>query len=299
MPAPVTTGFQRLKAFAKSPHHLWLAALTLGLGIASATGFGAIAGGALYLLGWIYLPDTPVFRRWMARRQEDAASDPAAEARADALFASRQRIFAALAPERQARYRSLEETATDIESHLAALPTPGGVLGIDLQMQPVDSLMASYLRLLHTEQILESFIRKERDDNVAGAIADLRSELADLERGSGSRQLVESRQSKLETLTKRQARLDDAAAKLRLTTAEQERTAELIKLARADLVTSEDPAALRHRIDTGARQITAQTTWTDEWDAGDLDPTFDLTPGARVGFHLESPSSPPPIPVAE
>ncbi len=296
------SGIQRLAAFAKSPHHLWLGALTLGLGIASASGFGMIAGGALYLLGWIYLPDTPVFQRWLEKRRRAAEADPEAEARADALFANRQRIFTALAPGRQDRYRELETIGAEIESHLAALPSKAGILGIDLQMQPVDSLMASYLRLLHTEQTLESFITKAADDDIPDAIAALESELGELERRAGSLQLIESKRAKLDTLAKRQARQQDAAAKLQLTLAEQERTAELIKLARAELVTTEDPAALRHRIDAGARQITEQTTWTNEWDSvEDLDPTFDLVPGARVGFHLDptGPTSPPPIPVSQ
>jgi hypothetical protein len=296
------SGIQRLKAFVKSPHHLWLGALTLGLGIASASGFGMIAGGALYLLGWIYLPDTAVFKRWLDKRQRAAEADPEAEARADALFANRQRIFAALTAERQDRYRRLETVGAEIESHLASLPSKAGLLGIDLQMQPVDSLMASYLRLLHTEQTLESFITKVAADAIPDAIASLESELVELERRAGNLQLIESKRAKLGTLTKRHARQQDAATKLQLTLAEQERTAELIKLARAELVTTEAPAALRHRIDAGARQITEQTTWTNEWDSvEDLDPTFDLVPGSRVGFHLDSPSSssPPPIPVSQ
>ena len=108
-------------------------------------------------------------------------------------------------------------------------------------------------------------------------------------------QLLDSRKAKLETLGKRLAKLASARDNFELTRAEQERTAELVKLARADLVTSQDPSALSHRIDSGARQVTEQTEWARTWDTTtDLDPTFDLSPGARIGYDLES--SPPPIP---
>src|SRR5690606_7016190 len=68
-PQPMT-GIRKLKAFARSPHHAWLGLLALGGGLATLTGIGAIVGAAAYALGWIYLPDSGIFNRWLANRQQ-------------------------------------------------------------------------------------------------------------------------------------------------------------------------------------------------------------------------------------
>ena len=62
------TGIQRLRSFLRSPHHAWLGLLTLGVGAATVSVPGMIAGAAAYALGWVFLPDSKWFRKWMARR---------------------------------------------------------------------------------------------------------------------------------------------------------------------------------------------------------------------------------------
>jgi hypothetical protein len=62
------SGIEKLKAFAKSPYHAWLGLLTLGIGVATLSGIGVVAGAAAYALGWIYLPDSPLFKRWINAR---------------------------------------------------------------------------------------------------------------------------------------------------------------------------------------------------------------------------------------
>ena len=64
------TGLEKLKAFAKSPHHLWLGLLTLGVGVATVSTIGLVAGVAAYALGWIYLPDSRLFNNWLAKRKQ-------------------------------------------------------------------------------------------------------------------------------------------------------------------------------------------------------------------------------------
>ncbi|MDG2123144.1 MAG: hypothetical protein P8J87_05570 [Verrucomicrobiales bacterium] len=298
----MTTGLQRIKAFFKSPHHLWLAALTLGIGAASANTFGLIGGTALYAIGWVFLPDSKRFNRWLDKRTNTTAENSEDARRAAALLASRRLTFDNLTPDRQGRYRDLAAVVADIEDHLQKLPARSSVLSTDAQMQPLDSLMASYLRLLHTGQVLDKFITTEESEHLDTTAADLKKEITGLSSrcaanpaDSACSQLLDSRRAKLETLGKRLSKLASARDNLELTRAEQERTAELVKLARADLVTSHDPSALSHRIDSGARQVTEQTEWARTWDTStDLDPTFDLSPGARIGYNLES--SPPPVP---
>ena len=62
--------------FLASPHHAVLGLLTLGAGFLSANALGLIAGGTLYALGWIHLPDLPFFRRWVDRRAATARRRP-------------------------------------------------------------------------------------------------------------------------------------------------------------------------------------------------------------------------------
>ncbi|MEX1116504.1 MAG: hypothetical protein WEB53_14750, partial [Akkermansiaceae bacterium] len=80
------SGIDNLASFAKSPHHAWLALLTVGLGLATLSGIGIVAGAAAYALGWIYLPDSPLFKRWLALREK---GDESGKLR-DFLFRRRQ-----------------------------------------------------------------------------------------------------------------------------------------------------------------------------------------------------------------
>ena len=59
------------KEFLKSPHHLWLGLGTLGAGFLLATPLTLIIGATAYALGWIYLPDLALFKRWVDRRSEN------------------------------------------------------------------------------------------------------------------------------------------------------------------------------------------------------------------------------------
>jgi hypothetical protein len=63
--------------FLKSPHHVAFGILTLGLGFASGAVLPLIAGATVYALGWVHLPDTGFFRRWVDKRhsaEQEAAA---------------------------------------------------------------------------------------------------------------------------------------------------------------------------------------------------------------------------------
>src|SRR5512135_1487719 len=92
--------------FLRSPHHAALGLLTLGLGFLSAQVLGLIAGATLYVLGWIYLPDFGLFRRWVDRRRE--GSKRADEAQKVADFTQRRdALLRSLTPQRRERYGRL------------------------------------------------------------------------------------------------------------------------------------------------------------------------------------------------
>src|SRR6266567_2341783 len=89
--------------FFKSPHHAALALLTLGLGFLSAQLLGLIVGLTAYVLGWIYLPDFPFFRRWVDRRQDNVKRT--AEAQKVMEFVQRRdALLRSLSPQRRERY---------------------------------------------------------------------------------------------------------------------------------------------------------------------------------------------------
>src|SRR5438105_76033 len=92
--------------FLKSPHHVGLGLLTLGLGFASGAALPLIVGGTLYSLGWVYMPDLPFFRHWVDHRR--TAAQQAEEMKKVAEFVQRRDalVSSLSAPCRQ-QYRNL------------------------------------------------------------------------------------------------------------------------------------------------------------------------------------------------
>src|SRR5258706_3839095 len=104
--------------FLKSPHHAVVALLTLGLGFLSAQLLGLIIGVTAYVLGWIYLPDLPFFRRWVDGRRDNTKR--AEELQKVAEFAQRRdALIRSLSPERRERYSRLVLVCRDIDNATA------------------------------------------------------------------------------------------------------------------------------------------------------------------------------------
>src|SRR5947209_8261633 len=99
--------------FLKSPHHATLAVLTLGLGFLSAELVPLIVGATIYVLGWIYLPDIPFFKRWVDHRADTAKKAGEAEKVADFLR-RRDALIGSLAYETRLRYSQLAQVCKDI-----------------------------------------------------------------------------------------------------------------------------------------------------------------------------------------
>src|SRR5262245_27206596 len=101
--------------FLKSPHHVALGLLTLGLGFLSAELIPLIAGATIYALGWIYLPDMGFFHRWVDRRSESAKQASDAEKVAE-FVRRRDAIVGSLSYESRLRYSQLAQVCKDIET---------------------------------------------------------------------------------------------------------------------------------------------------------------------------------------
>jgi hypothetical protein len=292
--------------FFKSPHHAALGLLTLGLGFLSAQLLGLIVGLTAYVLGWIYIPGLPFFRRWVDHRHD--ATKQAGEAQKVAEFLQRRdTLIRSLSPERRERYNRLAQVCRDIETasadNLLASPDPN----TDPRLRKLDELMWTFLRLLGIEQSLEQFLECERRENVQALLKDAEAEAARLNsemealKAKGGDATLETKQrylgsrlERLEVLRKRAQRSDQAQANLALVVSEQDRLEQQIKLLRADAVATKNAENLTARIDATVEHLDQTNKWLSEMDefkdlVGDMPSTEQ-----RVGYQT-SWQNPPPV----
>jgi hypothetical protein len=282
--------------FLKSPHHAALGLLTLGAGFVTGAWLPLVAGGTLYALGWIYLPDFPFFRSWVGRRRE--AQKRAEELRKVSEFIQRREtLLRSLGPERRARYTRLAQVCRDIETASGDSPLASADPSTDPRLKKLDELMWTYLRLLGIEESLERFLETERTENVPGLLKDAEAEAARLGsevealKSKGATDALETRQrylgsrtERLEVLRKREQRLEQANSNLQLVVSEQDRLDQQIKLIRADAVATKNAETLTARIDATVEHLDQTNKWLSELDefkdlVGDM-PATDL----RVGY---------------
>ena len=248
------TGLEKLKAFAKSPHHLWLGLLTLGVGVATVSTIGLVAGVAAYALGWIYLPDSRLFNVWLANRKQ---GDEGAKLR-QFLFQRRQ-IYDALRSSTRERYDRLAAEIENLQQEFHRDPRLNAEL-VRQRSERLSNLAWTYLRLLHTGEMLDQFIESEDPVELERKIAAMEKELSAIDAGSKA-SLAESLQSRLSSLKARLEKRRGAEESRELTASEQERIAELVKLFRADHLASRDAGALSHEIDGAAVQLDRTREW--------------------------------------
>jgi hypothetical protein len=297
--------------FFRSKHHAWLGLSTLGLGFlfSSYNPLFFLFGAAAYVLGWIYLPDMPFFRRAVDGKR-DAAEQADAARELAAFQQKRDALHASLPTHLRTRYSELAEVCREIEGATAedVLSTAGSA---DPRLGRLDELMWTFLRLLSLEDSLERFLENERREDLPGSIRDAEAEIGDLGRelealkkqaGSVSAQdtkerLLQSRLEALDVLRKRQSRVEDTQANLRLVHSEQERLENQIKLIRADAVASKNTTSISARIDATVENLNQTNKWLAEINEF-KDSVGGPPPAAtRVGY---SPNPvPPKLPEAE
>jgi hypothetical protein len=271
------SGLDKLKAFAKSPHHAWLGLLTLGAGLATLSGIGAVAGLAAYALGWIYLPDSRLFRNWLAARQQ---GDDGKKLR-DFLYQRRQ-IYDALRPPARARYDALAAEIESLQQEFRRDHRLDAEI-VRQRNERLSNLAWTFLRLLHTGEMLDRFIESENPAELARKIGAMEQELAGLD-PLAKAGLAESLRSRLESLKSRLDKRRGADESRELTASEQERIAELVKLFRADHLASRDAGALSHEIDGAATQLDRTRDWLSslEFDSSPSDIPEELAAAAPL-----------------
>jgi DNA repair exonuclease SbcCD ATPase subunit len=286
-------------AFLSSPHHAALALATLGLGAATGEPLFFIMGFVAYVLGWIYVPDLPLFQSWMQKRLGSEERSAAAKELAD-FGARRKKLLDSLTHSRRTRYHGLAAVCRDIEN----AATDGAD---DPRVRKLEELMWTFLRLLTIEESLGTFLETEARENISALLAEaspeverLRAEVTGLrQQGSSSaldtrERLLNSRVERLEALRKRAERIEQAQANLALVVAEQERLEQQIKLIRADSIATRNASALSARIDATVEHLEHTNQWLAQMDEF-RDVVNDLPQsGARVGFGEAL--VPPPLP---
>lgn len=297
------------KKFFWSPHHGWLFGLTLGLGLISGHLGLLMLGVAAYALGWIYLPDVPIFTNWV-KKKEDAIAAQNSLQQAQNFIARRDGLLASLSQERSQRYFEMANVCQDIEKATKdSAQDPAGEL--DPRLRKLDELMWTYLRLLVLEASLEQFLDVEKEEQLPKAIADAKAETTQLdteikaavakgENPAAKLRLLESRQERLTALCKRQDRVNEGTENITLVRAEQDRLVEQIKLLRADSIAARNAETLTARIDATVEHLSQTNKIFAEMDqfkdlvAEDLPETTE-----RLGFAPSAPSAavPPVIPV--
>ena len=271
------TGVEKLKSFAKSPHHAWLGLLTLGVGLATVNPIGMIAGAAGYALGWIYLPDSRLFNHWLAKRKQ---GDEGAKLR-DFLYQRRQ-IYDALRSSTRERYDLLASEIGELQEEFKRDPRLNAEI-IRQRSDRLSNLAWTYLRLLHTGEMLDRFVETEDPAELERKIAAMEKELAGFAPGSKPG-LAESIQSRVESLRSRLEKRQGAEESRALTASEQERIAELVKLFRADHLASRDAGAFSHEIDGAAVQLDRTKDWLRglEFDTSPADVPEELAAAAPL-----------------
>src|SRR5437773_9117929 len=94
------------REFLKSPHHVGLGLLTVGLGFVSGAALPLIVGGTLYSLGWVYLPDFGFFRHWVDHRREAVRREEDLKKVAE-FVQRRDGLIGSLATRCREKYRNL------------------------------------------------------------------------------------------------------------------------------------------------------------------------------------------------
>lgn len=286
--------------FLRSPHHLVMAALTLGLGVASASLLGVIAGVTAYVLGWVHVPDMPFFRGWVQRRRDDArrAKEHAA---LQAFIERRARLLESLTEYGRRRYSELANVCRDIENASREGFTPENP-DADPRLRKLDELMWTYLKLLGIEESLQRFLETERRDDLPSLVRDadltasaLAKELEALKDKNGPeftkrQRLLNSHLERLQVVRKRVERVEQGESNLALVAAEQERLVQQVKLIRADAVATRNADALTARIDATVEHLDETNKWLSQMDefkdlVGDMPQTE-----RRISFEAGVPS---------
>jgi chemotaxis protein histidine kinase CheA len=295
------------REFFKSPHHAVLGLATLGAGFILGASYplALVIGAAAYVLGWIYLPDMPLFRGWVDRRHASVQS-AAAQAEVARFLQQRDALLTSLSSSGRNHYQALAAVCRDIEESSAETPLSPDP-NDDPRLRKLDDLMWTFLRLLSIEDSLNEFLETERRENIPGLVKEaeaevgrlsaeydaLKAKAATLSVLDPKERLLNSKLERLDVLRKRLDRIQQAESNLSLVVSEQERLEQQVKLIRADAIASKNADTLSARIDATVEHLDQTNKWISEMSefkdmVGELPES-----SKRIGY---APVVPPVIP---
>jgi hypothetical protein len=265
--------------FFKSPHHAALALVTLGGGFILGSSFplALVVGATAYVLGWIYLPDMPLFHRWVDRRGQ-AVQSAAAQVQVAKFVQQRDALIGSLTAASRSHYEALAAVCRDIEAASADTPLSPDNPDDDPRLRKLDELMWTFLRLLSIEDSLKEFLETERREDLPAIVKNAEAEVAQLSaefdalKAKGAsvaildpkERLLDSKLERLDVLHKRQERICQAQSNLELVVSEEERLEQQVKLIRADAIASKNADTLSARIDATVEHLDQTNKWISE-----------------------------------
>lgn len=262
--------------FAKSPHHGVLALATVGLGGLAGNILGLLMGVVGYAIGWIFLPESPIFKGWVDKNRK-VAQDEAQMAAMSDFSARRERMIRSLTEDRRAKYVEAASMCSEIETETASSEAIGARVAPDARLRKLDELLWTYLRLLRMGQSLVMFLESERKDDIEAQHASVERQVKALVEEIASRKgggqptaneerLLTSRDSMMTTIKRRLERVQEAEANVALVRAEQERLIEQIRLLRADAFAMQNSNLLSDKIDASMHTLEQTNQWLSQMD---------------------------------
>jgi chemotaxis protein histidine kinase CheA len=236
-----------------------------------------VLGATAYVLGWIYLPDMPLFHRWVDRRGQ-AVENAAAQAEVAKFVRQRDNLIAGLTSASRSHYEALAAVCRDIEAASADTPLSPDNPDDDPRLRKLDELMWTFLRLLSIEDSLKEFLETERREDLPSIVKEAEAEVARLStefdalKAKGTsvavldprERLLDSKLERLDVLHKRQERIVQAQSNLELVVSEEERLEQQVKLIRADAIASKNADTLSARIDATVEHLDQTNKWISE-----------------------------------
>ncbi len=172
-----------------------------------------------------------------------------------------QETLEQLVPEARARYRRLLNECGLI---LGIAPTrernEAGTLE-DLRAGSLNSLLALFLRLLVSQQVIRTNLAQVDPEMLAADIDGLKARLASAPAGSP---LARSLEATLDIQTKRLANLERAGTSLEVIDAELQRIERQVRLIREETAVSGGPEVLSARLDAVSQTLAETSRWMEQ-----------------------------------
>jgi hypothetical protein len=243
-----------------------------------------LAGEATYL-GMV--GTHPKFQRHVDAQEAKAGREQGSVLAAEAF----QRIVRSLPPRQFSRFEALRERCSALrqiaQQMRASEELTGGAepLPLDnLQLSGLDRLLWIYLRLLHTQEMLNRFFERTSEDQIRAEIKRLEDRIArmpaDPGPGSPARQgILKALEDNLETCRGRLANFQKARENSELVEAEIERLENKIRSITEMAINRQDPQFVSGQVDQVAESLVqTEQTMNEIRFATGLDPIDDAAP---------------------